>query len=72
MQKLPRQQEASKAAPSEPTIVDLVKKRHTVIVELDPPRDLDIRKFMEGAKALKEAQSGCGDDGGQFAWPLRG
>ncbi|NBD26430.1 bifunctional homocysteine S-methyltransferase/methylenetetrahydrofolate reductase [Paenibacillus glycinis] len=38
---------------SEPTIVDLVKARHTVIVELDPPRDLDIHKFMEGARALK-------------------
>ncbi|BBH19638.1 bifunctional homocysteine S-methyltransferase/5,10-methylenetetrahydrofolate reductase [Paenibacillus baekrokdamisoli] len=37
----------------EPSIVDLVKQRHTVIVELDPPRDLDIRKFMDGAKALK-------------------
>ncbi|MCU6708961.1 bifunctional homocysteine S-methyltransferase/methylenetetrahydrofolate reductase [Paenibacillus sp. J5C_2022] len=36
-----------------PTIVDLVKQRHTVIVELDPPRDLDISKFMAGAEALK-------------------
>ncbi|MEK3884420.1 bifunctional homocysteine S-methyltransferase/methylenetetrahydrofolate reductase [Paenibacillus sp. PL2-23] len=42
---------------SEPTIVDLVKQRHTVIVELDPPRDLDIRKFMEGAVALKKAKA---------------
>lgn len=38
---------------SEPTIVDLVKDRPTVIVELDPPRDLDIEKFMQGAAALK-------------------
>jgi len=38
-----------------PSIVDLVRERHTVIVELDPPRDLDIRKFMAGASALKEA-----------------
>ncbi|WP_138493117.1 bifunctional homocysteine S-methyltransferase/methylenetetrahydrofolate reductase [Paenibacillus pinistramenti] len=38
-----------------PTLVDLVKQRHTLIVELDPPRDLDITKFMEGAAALKEA-----------------
>lgn len=38
-----------------PNIVDLVKERHTVIVELDPPRDLDTIKFMAGAKALKEA-----------------
>jgi homocysteine S-methyltransferase len=41
----------------EPTIVDLVLRRHTVIVELDPPRDLDIRKFMDGAAALKEAKA---------------
>ncbi|MBM7563515.1 bifunctional homocysteine S-methyltransferase/methylenetetrahydrofolate reductase [Paenibacillus sacheonensis] len=40
-------------AATEPTIVDLVKERHTVIVELDPPRDLAIQKFIEGAKALK-------------------
>ncbi|MNJ39963.1 Bifunctional homocysteine S-methyltransferase/5,10-methylenetetrahydrofolate reductase [compost metagenome] len=39
----------------EPTLVDLVKTRHTVIVELDPPRDLDIGKFMAGASALKQA-----------------
>lgn len=37
------------------SIVELVKKRHTVIVELDPPRDLDITKFMAGAAALKAA-----------------
>jgi methionine synthase I (cobalamin-dependent)/5,10-methylenetetrahydrofolate reductase len=39
----------------EPSIIDLVKKRHTVIVELDPPRDLNIDKFMTGSAALKEA-----------------
>lgn len=39
----------------EPTLVDLVKERHTVIVELDPPRDLDIAKFMKGADALRRA-----------------
>ncbi|ULL17417.1 bifunctional homocysteine S-methyltransferase/methylenetetrahydrofolate reductase [Paenibacillus sp. H1-7] len=44
------------APPKEPSIVELVKQRHTVIVELDPPRDLDIAKFMEGAHALKEAR----------------
>lgn len=36
-------------------ITELVRERHTVIVELDPPRDLDISKFMEGAAALQEA-----------------
>lgn len=39
----------------EPNLVDLVKERHTVIVELDPPRDLDINKFMLGAEALRKA-----------------
>jgi len=38
-----------------PTIIDLVKQRHTVIVELDPPRDLAIDKFMRGAEALQQA-----------------
>ncbi|WP_424765867.1 bifunctional homocysteine S-methyltransferase/methylenetetrahydrofolate reductase [Paenibacillus sp. sgz302251] len=49
--------ESKHAAASEPSIVELVQKRHTVIVELDPPRDLDIRKFMDGAAALKEAKA---------------
>lgn len=40
-----------------PSIVELVKERHTVIVELDPPRDLDIRRFMRGAEQLKAAGS---------------
>jgi methionine synthase I (cobalamin-dependent)/5,10-methylenetetrahydrofolate reductase len=48
---------SQKQAVQEPSIVDLVQKRHTVIVELDPPRDLDIRKFMDGAAALKEAKA---------------
>ena len=39
----------------EPTILDAVRERHTVLVELDPPRDLNIDKFMKGAKALHEA-----------------
>ncbi|SFD62067.1 homocysteine S-methyltransferase [Paenibacillus catalpae] len=43
---------------SEPSLLDTVKVRHTVIVELDPPRDLDITRFMEGAAALKA----CGAD----------
>ncbi|MDR0271059.1 bifunctional homocysteine S-methyltransferase/methylenetetrahydrofolate reductase [Paenibacillus sp.] len=39
----------------EPNLVDLIKQRHTVIVELDPPRDLDIAKFLQGAERLKHA-----------------
>ena len=40
-----------------PTLVELVRRRHTVIVELDPPRDLDLSRFMAGAAALKEARA---------------
>ncbi|WP_168122037.1 bifunctional homocysteine S-methyltransferase/methylenetetrahydrofolate reductase [Paenibacillus sp. HB172176] len=47
---------AEEPAVSAPSIVELVKERHTVIVELDPPRDLDIGKFMAGAEALKDAK----------------
>ncbi|MBU7319489.1 bifunctional homocysteine S-methyltransferase/methylenetetrahydrofolate reductase [Paenibacillus oleatilyticus] len=39
----------------EPNLAELAKERYTVIVELDPPRDLDIEKFMQGAQALKNA-----------------
>ncbi|MFC0216058.1 bifunctional homocysteine S-methyltransferase/methylenetetrahydrofolate reductase [Paenibacillus chartarius] len=46
---------AETGRPAEPSILDLVKERHTVIVELDPPRDLSIEKFMAGAASLKEA-----------------
>lgn len=44
----------SPSAP-EPNLAELAKERYTVIVELDPPRDLDIEKFMQGAQALKNA-----------------
>ena len=50
---LPLQETQTKS----PSLVDLVRERHTVIVELDPPRDLDIRKFMAGAEALKAARA---------------
>ncbi|SDM95135.1 homocysteine S-methyltransferase [Paenibacillus sp. yr247] len=38
-----------------PSLLEIVKQRKTVIVELDPPRDLDIEKFMQGSKALQDA-----------------
>ncbi|MGN7311193.1 bifunctional homocysteine S-methyltransferase/methylenetetrahydrofolate reductase [Alkalicoccobacillus gibsonii] len=34
---------------------EIVKKRSSIIVELDPPKKLNISKFMQGAKALKDA-----------------
>lgn len=37
-----------------PSLLDIVKQRKTVIVELDPPKDLDIEKFMQGSKALQD------------------
>ncbi len=47
-------QQLASASAARPTLLDIVKERHTVIVELDPPRDLDIEKFMLGAQALHE------------------
>jgi methionine synthase / methylenetetrahydrofolate reductase(NADPH) len=38
-----------------PPLQDIVRKRRSVIVELDPPKKLGLTKFLEGAKALKEA-----------------
>jgi methionine synthase / methylenetetrahydrofolate reductase(NADPH) len=38
-----------------PALHEIVKQRRSVIVELDPPKKLGISKFMDGAKALKEA-----------------
>ncbi|ANB57174.1 homocysteine S-methyltransferase family protein [Anoxybacillus sp. B7M1] len=54
-----KQQQATISIPSaepksEPPLEDIVKKRRSVIVELDPPKKLGIGKFLEGAKALKE------------------
>jgi len=53
---------APKAVPAEappggdgPTLVELVRRRPAVIVELDPPRDLDITRFLAGARALRDA-----------------
>lgn len=43
------------ARPAEPTIVELVRRRVTAIVELDPPRDLDHHVIIEGSMALKRA-----------------
>ena len=39
----------------EKTFPELAKERHTIIVELDAPKHLDITEYIEGAKALKEA-----------------
>ncbi|WP_027417012.1 bifunctional homocysteine S-methyltransferase/methylenetetrahydrofolate reductase [Aneurinibacillus terranovensis] len=36
-------------------ILDTVAQRHTVIVEFDPPKELDIENFVRGSAALQEA-----------------
>lgn len=38
-----------------PTLVDTVAVRTTVIVELDPPRTLQTKRFLDGAQALSAA-----------------
>ncbi|MDK2985724.1 MAG: methionine synthase / methylenetetrahydrofolate reductase [Clostridia bacterium] len=38
-----------------PTLPECVQRRHTVIVELDPPRNLDYKDFLYGCQALKDA-----------------
>ncbi|WP_078391192.1 bifunctional homocysteine S-methyltransferase/methylenetetrahydrofolate reductase [Shouchella patagoniensis] len=41
--------------PKEASIKELALQKQTIIVELDPPKKLDIVRFIKGAKALKEA-----------------
>jgi 5,10-methylenetetrahydrofolate reductase len=41
--------------PRQRTLPEMVQEQTTVIVELDPPRDLDHFPYLEGAIALKEA-----------------
>ena len=38
-----------------PQLHEIVKKKRSIIVELDPPKKLGVSKFMEGAKALQNA-----------------
>ncbi len=49
------QPQPEQSPPAQPNLLDLVAQRHTVIVELDPPRDLEIARFMKGAEALRDA-----------------
>lgn len=38
----------------QPNLVEIVNKRHSVIVELDSPKHLNTAKYFEGVKALEE------------------
>lgn len=40
---------------NKPSLVETVKKRHSVIVELDSPKHLNTQKYFEGAQALQDA-----------------
>ncbi|BCU83059.1 bifunctional homocysteine S-methyltransferase/5,10-methylenetetrahydrofolate reductase [Polycladomyces abyssicola] len=40
---------------NKPTIVERVQREYTVIVELDPPKDLETSSFLEGAARLHAA-----------------
>ncbi|MGE5404208.1 MAG: bifunctional homocysteine S-methyltransferase/methylenetetrahydrofolate reductase, partial [Candidatus Saccharibacteria bacterium] len=37
------------------TIVERVKTEHVVLVEFDPPKDLDIESYLQGAAVIQEA-----------------
>lgn len=39
----------------ESSLLEKVKERHSIIVELDAPKHLDTQKFFEGAQALQDA-----------------
>ena len=38
-----------------PSLLEIVNKRHSIIVELDSPKHLNTEKYFEGAQALKDA-----------------
>ncbi|MBM3264453.1 MAG: bifunctional homocysteine S-methyltransferase/methylenetetrahydrofolate reductase, partial [candidate division Zixibacteria bacterium] len=48
-------EETPPKAPAEPSIVEYVRRRVTVIVELDPPREMDFEPVVKGARVLKAA-----------------
>lgn len=51
----PSRTDGQPAAAIEPSLVEQVKRRHTVIVELDSPRDLSIGRYMEASAELQRA-----------------
>ncbi|RAL22624.1 bifunctional homocysteine S-methyltransferase/methylenetetrahydrofolate reductase [Thermoflavimicrobium daqui] len=47
--------EITETKPPKSSVVEQVKKKRTIICELDPPKDLDIRQFLTGAHRLSQA-----------------
>lgn len=47
--------ESAQHTPKAEPLAVIAKKRPSVIVELDPPKKLDLDRFMDGARALKKA-----------------
>ncbi|MBR7795893.1 bifunctional homocysteine S-methyltransferase/methylenetetrahydrofolate reductase [Agaribacter marinus] len=39
----------------EPRLIDMVKQRHSIIVEFDAPKHLDTEEYLEGIRALDKA-----------------
>ena len=50
-----RVREARPIQPPTETILDIIKKRTLIVTELDPPRNMDYARILEGAAALKAA-----------------
>lgn len=40
---------------AKPSLLEIVKERHSIIVELDTPKHLNTKRYFEGAEALKNA-----------------
>jgi homocysteine S-methyltransferase len=50
-----RVRDAKPIQPPSETILDIIKKRTLIVTELDPPRNMDYARILEGAAALKAA-----------------
>jgi homocysteine S-methyltransferase len=50
-----RVRETKPIQPTSETILDIIKKRTLIVTELDPPRNMDYARILEGAAALKAA-----------------
>lgn len=55
VEKTERIEISEKKSLQEPPLLDIVKKRHSIIVELDAPKHLQTDEYMQGVKALNEA-----------------
>ncbi len=54
-EKLPTPHPTVSVSGADETVVDKVRQRPTVLVEFDPPKDLDIERYLIGAASLQDA-----------------